>query len=180
MTYRAPKTFAWNYCATCGKSLLSAHDGQSDRPHCTACHRFFYQNPVPAACCFVARPNGDLLFTQRAVEPCKGEWTLPGGFIELGETAEEAALRELHEETNLVGAAVELLGVSTKQSPNVGAVMVLGFLILDWSGEEAMRADTDAMDLRFFAPDSRPAMPFSVHRELLALYDQRQTLRRRE
>tara|TARA_R110001592_G_scaffold49259_3_gene153879 strand:+ start:549 stop:923 length:375 start_codon:yes stop_codon:yes gene_type:complete len=123
----------------------------------------------------VARANDELLFTRRAVEPCKGEWTLPGGFIELGETAEEAALRELHEETNLRATCAELLGVSTKQSPNVGAVMVLGFIISDWSGEEDMRPDTDAMEVRFFPKLSRPPMPFSVHRELLAVYDSRTT-----
>jgi ADP-ribose pyrophosphatase YjhB (NUDIX family) len=173
MAYDAPKPFAWNYCGTCGSSLLQHHDGQSDKPYCAACNRFFYRNPVPAACCFVARGDDELLFTQRAVEPCKGAWTLPGGFIELGETAEEAAIRELHEETNLQAHHVELMGVSTKQSPNAGAVMVLGFLVHDWSGEGEMRPDTDAMDLRFFRHSERPTMPFSVHRELLAVYDAR-------
>lgn len=173
MSFVTPKPFAWNFCGTCGNALALAHDGQSEQPHCGPCRRFFYRNPVPAACCFVARENGDLLFTQRAVEPCRGEWTLPGGFIELGETAEEAALRELQEETNLRASSVELLGVSTKQSPHAGAVMVLGFVVLDWSGEEAMRPDSDALDLKFFSRDTRPTMPFSVHRELLALYDAR-------
>lgn len=173
MSYQVPKPFAWNFCGTCGKTLESIHDGQSIQPHCTDCRRFYYRNPVPAACCFVARGHDELLFTQRAVEPCKGEWTLPGGFIELGETAEEAALRELREETNLRGSQVELLGVSTKQSPHAGAVMVLGFVVHQWEGEEAMRPDTDALDLRFFSRHERPPMPFSVHRELLATYDAR-------
>ncbi|MCF6285611.1 MAG: NUDIX domain-containing protein [Candidatus Hydrogenedentes bacterium] len=173
MSYEAPEPFAWNYCGTCGAPLVMTHDGQSVQPHCAPCRRFFYRNPVPAACCFVRRGKDELLFTQRAVEPCKGEWTLPGGFIELGETAEEAVLRELLEETNLRASTVELLGVSTKQSPNVGAVMVLGFVVIDWSGEEAMRPDTDAMALRFFPRHARPTVPFSVHRELLALYDAR-------
>lgn len=173
MAYDPPTPFNWNYCGTCGTPLAAGHDGQSDKPYCKACNRFFYLNPVPAACCFVARPNGELLFTQRAVEPCKGEWTLPGGFIELGESAQEAALRELQEETNLTASNVELLGVATRQSPNGGAIMVLGFVVTDWSGERAMRPDTDAMDLRFFTREERPSMPFGVHRELLALYDRR-------
>ena len=176
MSYELPVPFEWKYCATCGTPLVEDHDGQSMRPHCPPCRRYFYRNPIPAACCFVARGEDELLFTQRAVEPFRGEWTLPGGFIELGETAEEAALRELHEETNLRANTAELLGVSTKQSPNAGAVMVLGFIVPDWCGEEEMRADTDAMDLRFFSRSERPSLPFSVHRELLALYDVRQAL----
>jgi len=133
--------------------------------------RFYYRNPVPAACCFVARPNGDLLFAQRAVEPCRGGWTLPGGFIELGETPVEAALRELHEETNLRAENATLLGVSTRQSPTTGAVMVLGYIVEEWRGLDEMRPDSDALALAFFARENRPELAFSVHRELLELYD---------
>lgn len=171
MPYEAPEPFEWKYCGTCGRPLLFAHDGQSDRPHCPKCRRFYYRNPIPAACCFVARPNGDLLFAQRSVEPCKGGWTLPGGFIELGETPEEAALRELREETNLRASRVRLLGVSTRQSPVSGAIMVLGYIVEDWDGEAGMRPDTDAMALSFFSRRDRPELAFSVHRELLAFYD---------
>jgi 8-oxo-dGTP diphosphatase len=166
-----PRPIEFNYCPTCGTSLIIAHDGQSDRPHCPPCNRFFYRNPIPAACCFVARPDGALLFARRAVQPCLGMWTLPGGFIELNETSEEAALRELQEETNLRGTSARLVGVSTKQSPVSGAVMVMGYLIEDWSGEEDMRPDTDASELRFFAPDERPSVPFATHRELLETFD---------
>lgn len=172
MTYEIPEPFVWNHCGICGRCLVSAHDGQSPRPHCPACRRFYYRNPIPAACCFVARPNGDLLFAQRAVEPCLGGWTLPGGFIELGETSEEAALRELREETNLRAVRATLLGVSTRQSPISGAVMVLGYIVEDWDGESEMRPDSDALSLRFFSPAERPALAFAVHRELLELYDQ--------
>jgi len=171
MTYVPPEPFAWRFCGACGRELVILHDGQSDKPHCTVCRRFFYLNPVPAACCFVARAPDELLFAQRAVEPHRGAWTLPGGFIELGETTEQAALRELQEETNLVAERARLIGVSTKQSPVSGAIMVLGYLIEDWRGEEQMRPDSDAMALRFFKKHERPEVPFSVHRELLAIYD---------
>ena len=172
MPYTPPKKFEWNYCGTCGKKLIIAHDGQSDRPHCPDCNRFYYKNPVPAACCFVQRNKDELLFVQRAVQPCKGEWTLPGGFIELNETAQEAALRELHEETNLTGSSPQLIGLSTNQNPNWGAVLVIGFLVKQWTGEKNMRPDTDTMDLRFFPREERPKMPFPVHQDLLNQYDQ--------
>lgn len=163
--------FPWKYCAACGLELVFTNDGDQIRPYCSACIRFYYHNPAPAACCFVARGRDELLFAQRAVEPCKGEWTLPGGFVELNETTEEAALRELLEETNLRGGQARLLGVSTKQSPTHGGILVLGYIIEDWEGEADMRPDSDALDLRFYSKAERPPVPFSAHRDLLALYD---------
>lgn len=170
MSYEAPEPFHWNYCGTCGRPLVIAHDGQSEKPHCPACRRFFYHNPVPAACCFVSRRPGELLFAQRAVHPCYGEWSLPGGFIELDESPEQAALRELREETNLRAERARLLGVSTRQSPISGAVMVLGYVIDAWEGEADMRPDSDALSLAFFPRESWPPLAFAVHRELLALF----------
>lgn len=168
-----PRPLEHNFCPTCGTGLIVAHDGQSDRPHCPPCNRFFYRNPIPAACCFVRKPNGALLFARRAVQPCFGMWTLPGGFMELNESAEEAAVRELLEETQLVAKKIELLGVATRQSPMSGAILLLGFLIEAWENEDNMRPATDASELRFFLPHERPEVPFATHRELLRKYDER-------
>jgi len=169
MSYTTPEPFAWNHCPICGRPLVAAHDGQSEVPHCPPCRRFYYRNPVPAACGFVRRGRDELLFARRAVEPAKGEWSLPGGFMELGETPQETILRELLEETGLRGQNPKLLGISTKASPVSGSIMVVGFVIEEWDGE--LRPDTDVMELEFFQKNSRPRLPFSVHRELLALYD---------
>ncbi|MBI4556364.1 MAG: NUDIX domain-containing protein [Candidatus Hydrogenedentes bacterium] len=166
--YSGPEPFQWNYCPICGGKLETRDDGQGDRPHCVPCRRFYYSNPIPAACCFVRQGDG-LLFVQRAVEPCKGLWTLPGGFVELGETTEEAALRELEEETGLTGRGLRLIGASTQQSRYSGAVTVLGYLVEGWQGEPVPK--TDAMALDFFDHQSRPPLAFQAHRELLATFD---------
>ncbi|HPJ99494.1 MAG TPA: NUDIX hydrolase [Candidatus Hydrogenedentes bacterium] len=158
----------WNFCPTCGAALTLANDGERPRPHCRACGRFFYSNPVPAACCLVAR--GDtLLLARRAVEPCIGEWALPGGFVELGETTEEAALRELEEETGLRGARPRLIGASTQPSRLNGAVVVMGYVIEDWEGEPSARSDV--LEAKFFAPGERPPLAFLAHQALVAIYD---------
>lgn len=169
MAYQVPEPMAWNYCPICGSKLVVAFDGQSDRPHCPPCRRFYYRNPVPAACCFVRGAGGALLFARRAVEPALGEWSLPGGFMELDETPEETILRELLEETNLRGRNPKYLGISAKPSPVSGTVMVIAYVIDEYEGE--MRPDTDASELEFFTPARRPRLAFAVHRELLALYD---------
>lgn len=163
---------AWNHCPICGAPLVQADDGQSLRPHCAACARFYYSNPAPAACCLV-RDGEKLLFVQRSVEPRKGFWTLPGGFIEMGETAEQAALRELREETALIGRGTELVGVATRQSRTAGGLIVIAYAISEWVGDPV--PDTDAMALGFFAKHERPPIAFDAHEELLALYDARFT-----
>jgi ADP-ribose pyrophosphatase YjhB (NUDIX family) len=163
-----PAPFALNYCPICGAALEPCLDGEQERPYCARCLRFYYRNPVPAVCCVVARDDG-ILLAQRAVEPCFGEWALPGGFVELGETTEEAAVREMFEETSLRVSGLRLLGVSTQQSRFYGAVTVLGYAVGAWSGE--LKAGSDVMDLRFFPRPQRPALPFRAHTELLALFD---------
>ncbi len=168
MLVDTPAPFAWNYCPVCGASLECRDDGESARPNCAACQRFYYSNPVPAACALVA--DGDkLLFVQRAIEPCKGLWSLPGGFVELGETSEEAALRELEEETRIRGYGPNLFGASTQPSQLSGAVIVMGYWVERWEGVPS--AGSDAMDAEFFESAARPELAFQAHRELVAMYD---------
>jgi ADP-ribose pyrophosphatase YjhB (NUDIX family) len=160
--------FEWNHCPICGEALISADDGQSMRPHCPPCERFYYSNPTPAACCFLTNDAGELLLVQRSIEPRKGLWTLPGGFVEMGETTDEAALRELEEETALRGEGTSLLGVSTISSKH-GGVIVIGYEVERWEGE--LDAQTDAMDAAFFSFENRPEIAFEVHQNLLNIYD---------
>ncbi len=163
-----PVPFEWRFCPICATRLVPRDDGERKRPHCTVCRRFYYLNPIPAVCCFITR-HDEILLAKRAIEPCRGEWCLPGGFIEMGETTEEAVVRELREETGLTVAGLRLIGASTQQSRYYGAVTVLGYVAERWSGEP--RPDTDAMDLRFFGRQERPPLPFTAHRELMALFD---------
>lgn len=173
MNKHGPARFAWNFCPICGARLAPAHDGQEERPHCGPCRRFFYRNPVPAACCFVTNQAGELLLVQRSIEPCLGEWSLPGGYVELGESSEEAARRELREETGVVAEHMRLLDARTASHGDYGGVMILGYVVERWTGE--LCADTDASDARFFPRASRPRLCFGLHRELLAIFDAGET-----
>lgn len=164
---RMSATFAWNHCPVCGAELGPAHDGQSDRPHCARCDRFYYSNPTPAACCVVTR-GSDVLFVQRAVEPCKGMWSLPGGFVELYESPEEAARRELEEETGLRAVRMHLLGTNAQKS-RFGAVLVIAYAVDAWEGD--IVAGSDAMAAGFFATAERPPLAFQAHRDLVDRFD---------
>lgn len=169
MTYIPPERLVWNFCPICGRKLVLAHDGEADHPHCAPCHRFFYYNPVPATCCFLRRDDGALLLVRRGIEPCKGEWSLPGGFLELNESPEEGIIREIREETGFHISNIRLLGAKTKPSPINGAILVLGFTTEHWTG--TLETGSDVMEAAFFLPHERPNLVFTVHRELLALYD---------
>lgn len=165
----SPVSFRWNYCGICGERLAIGFDGEKERPFCKSCRRHYYYNPVPACCIVLPDADNRLLFVRRAVEPCLGEWTLPGGFMEFDESGEACALRELAEETSLCGQHAGLLGTVTTGTRAGGAVLVLGYLVSSWRGE--IRANSDVQDARFFHREERPLVPFLAHRHFLHLYD---------
>ena len=70
-----------------------------------------YRQPALAADCVVFDPQGRLLLIRRKNPPFQGQYALPGGFVEYGETTEQAAARELAEETGLHAVALSLVGV---------------------------------------------------------------------
>jgi 8-oxo-dGTP diphosphatase len=84
--------------------------------------------------------DGDLLMVQRAKEPRRGLWALPGGSVEPGELVIEAAVRELREETGLEGAAGSLVGFTEQFSDDVHFV-VLGIEVTVLERKEPVAAD---------------------------------------
>ncbi|WP_461516691.1 NUDIX hydrolase [Porticoccus sp.] len=88
-----------NFCSHCGKpTCLKVPDGDHRERHvCDHCNTIHYQNPRIIAGCIPT--SGDrVLLCKRAIEPRRGYWTLPAGFLENGETTMEGALRECQEE----------------------------------------------------------------------------------
>lgn len=93
-----------NYCSHCGARVrqeIPAGDNRL-RDVCTDCGMIHYQNPRIVTGC-VPVYKDCVLLCRRAIEPRRGLWTLPGGFLELGETIEQGAVRETMEEA---GASV--------------------------------------------------------------------------
>ncbi|KAB2907345.1 MAG: NUDIX hydrolase [Dechloromonas sp.] len=87
------------FCVRCGSSVsLVVPVGDSLPRHvCGTCGHIHYENPRLVVCC-VAEWQGSILMCRRAIEPRNGYWTLPGGFMENGETTAQAACRETLEE----------------------------------------------------------------------------------
>ena len=153
------------YCIGCGGVLGLSHVEGRKRLKCTACGKVIYQNPVPATCVVVVDDQDRLLLVKRNVEPKAGMWCLPGGFMELSETPEEGAVRELEEEAGIKGKIQKLLGVTTNPNPDYGTVLLVGYLVESWVGEP--EAGDDADDARFFHLDDLPEVAFRSHRHFI-------------
>lgn len=89
----------FRYCPVCGSKHWAEHDFKSKQ--CGNCGFVYYANPCSATAAFITDDEGRLLVVRRAKEPAKGTLDLPGGFIDMDETAEEGMRREISEETGL-------------------------------------------------------------------------------
>lgn len=149
------------FCHHCGRRLVARIIDGSDRLYCAHCRQVLYENPIPATCIVVDDNGGGVLLVKRSVEPKIGFWCLPGGFMELGETPEESALRELEEETGLKGQIDRLLGVTTNPSDRYDTVLMIGFLVKTFTG--ALFPGDDASAAAFFTENALPEIAFESH-----------------
>lgn len=101
-----------NFCSHCGQPVTVRVPEGDHRPRhvCSACGTVHYQNPKIIAGC-VPEHDGRILLCRRAIEPRLGFWTIPAGFMENGETTQDAARRESLEEAQAEVEIGSLLAV---------------------------------------------------------------------
>lgn len=152
--------YDWIYCAYCGGPLTNAEQDEQKRLVCSACGRVNYRNPLPSIAAAVTR-NDEVLLIKRGAEPRKGSWALPGGFVDWMETPEEAAIRELREETGLQGNNPLLVDVQYQSSEMYGSVINICYFLAAVSGE--VSPGDDAEEIKFFPINDIPKLAFSSH-----------------
>ena len=127
-----------------------------------------YENPKPTATLIC--PKGDsILLGRRAFRPGKGEWGLPGGFMELNETLEEAAIRELKEETNLNGKFKNIRDLFSLWK-YIWRCTLIGVVVNLEEDLSLMCAGDDVSELNFFGIDKLPSLAFDCHRKIVQYY----------
>jgi len=141
------------FCQSCGGYLVERYLPGEGRPRlrCELCGHIHYLNPRVVAAAIVEH-GGRVLLQQRAIEPRAGFWTFPGGFLEMGETPEQCAVRETREEAGIDVALVGLHGVYAR--PDVGIVIVV--YRATSASSAAFAADGESQAVGWFAPDAIP------------------------
>jgi len=126
---------------------------------------------IPCVGAVVLDDGGRLLLVRRANPPAQGTWSVPGGRVEAGESDEQAVLRELAEETGLVGVVVREAGSVARDAPS-GDTYVIRDFVVQVANVGRLRAADDASDAAWFSRkdlDAAPTSPGLV--EALAEWD---------
>src|SRR5213594_1864533 len=135
-----------------------------------ATHTYQYPRPALTVDCVVfGFDESDLkvLLIERGLEPFKGRWALPGGFVRVDETLDEAARRELAEETGLKDVFLEQLYTfgAVNRDPRERVVSVAYYALVKLAAHDT-KAATDAADARWFPVSKVPKLAFD-HAEIL-------------
>lgn len=126
--------------------------------------KYCYKYPHPAVTtdCVIFGFDGQqlkVLLIKRGIDPYKGHWAFPGGFLRMDETAEQGALRELKEETGLENAFVEQLGAfsEVKRDPRERVITIAFFALVNI---QDVKGGDDAAEADWFRIDDMPTLAF--------------------
>lgn len=157
-----------NFCSTCGARVVKRVPQGDNLPRfvCDSCTTVHYENPRMIVGC-IPEWDGRILLCKRSIEPRRGLWTVPAGFMENGETTAQGALRETLEEAN---ARVDIIGLYALYNiPHIDQVYMLfraRLLDLDF------HAGSETLEVRLFREDEVPwkELAFATVRNTLTHY----------
>lgn len=139
----------FKYCPVCGSEFFLENNEKSKK--CEICGFVYYFNASAAVAAFITNEKGELLVCRRKKEPAKGTLDLPGGFVDMNETAEQSIAREIKEELNIELKSLKYLF----SLPNIYRYSDLDIHTLDMFFEaeikdfSLMQADDDVAEVFF-------------------------------
>lgn len=150
-----------NFCQRCGKPLSTTVIEGRERPHCPDCGLTVFSDPKVVAAVLIEIENR-LMMIRRANEPGLGLWSFPSGYVDRGESVEDAAVREVKEETGLDVSLTGLLGVYSGQGSPVVLMVYTGTV----TGGD-LSAGHDADEARLYYPADLPELAFQRDRQII-------------
>ena len=151
----------FRFCALCGERL-----DPTDPPACPKGHFVHYDNPPTTVQAWIER-DGTYLILKRNEEPFAGEWDLPGGFVEMGESPADAAVREVAEETRLTVVPTEIIGAFTSAYGDSGRHTVDIAYLCRLEGGDFELDRVEKSDAAWVPLDEMPRLAFAGEREAL-------------
>jgi ADP-ribose pyrophosphatase YjhB (NUDIX family) len=143
----------WRVCPRCGAEL-EVGDGSAS---CDSCGSRYYAASFPTASGLLEDDAGRVLLACRGVEPARGKWDIPGGFLEEDEDPLDGLRRELREETGLEVAPVRYLGAfMDTYGEDERAIATLNLMWVVRAGGGEPQAADDVAELRWFPRDELP------------------------
>ena len=144
----------YRFCPQCGAGLEVQVVHEQARPVCPDCGFIHWEHSRPCVGVLVIE-GGKVLLVERAIEPFKGYWDIPGGFLEAGEHPAEGAAREMREETGLEIETTGILGIFMDVYGEAG-VATLNICYLARAVGGSLRAGDDAAGIHWHPLDRLP------------------------
>ena len=147
MTSLNPALEDVRFCPRCGNDATVKYPRSLTCPHCS--YGAFY-NPKPVACTIPRNADNHIILMQRGFQPNRGRWSMPGGFVDLGESVEAAAIRETKEEIGIDAEIENLVGVYSRNTERVVVVVYAA------RAEGTPTRTEEALEVQAFHPTTIP------------------------
>lgn len=157
------------YCSRCGAKLELQMIEAKPRPVCTGCGFIHFLDPKVAVGILLV-VDGEILLVRRTMNPEKGKWSLPAGYVDKGENPQATAVRETWEETGLNVAIEKLLGVYHNPPEQGGADIFILYQVQLLGGTLEAADDADAAG--FFNLTNLPELAFASTQAAIAFLAQ--------
>ena len=157
-----------NYCPRCGHALADRNAFGRARRFCPACDRVVFREHKVAAGVIVER-DGEVLLVRRRLNPRKGMWSVPAGFVDFDEAPAKAAVRECREETGLEVEVVDLVDVIAGAGHGDADIVIVyrAQLVGGERVEDHLQAADDVDRVAFFGPEALPQLAFNATQEAI-------------
>jgi 8-oxo-dGTP diphosphatase len=150
-------TPSYNFCPQCGNPLQQTEFSGQLRPHCPSCS-FVHWGDFSLGVGGVVWHEGKVLLVQRAYNPGKGVWTIPGGYVDQREKIGEAIAREIMEETGIIAEPVSIIALRDRPGDKHDAYVVF---LLDFKGGTLQADPSEVSGIGFFTLEECAELPIA-------------------